>query len=81
MGVKTHLSLDSLVYYTGAFYTRSKFTLKTFAVFGYAFSIIMGGFYVRSKVTRKSSHQSVLSYSITRHDFTPLQHQWWWLLV
>ena len=35
----------------GAFYTRSNFTLKTFAGFGYAFSIIMGGFYVRSKVT------------------------------
>ena len=35
----------------------------------------MGGFYVRSKVTYKSSHQSVLSYSITWHNFTPLQHR------
>ena len=47
----------------GAFYTRSKFTFKTFAEFGYAFSIVMGEVYVRSKVTRKSSHhgQSVMS--------------------
>ena len=30
---------------------------------------------MRSKVTCKSSHQSVLSYSITWHDFTPLQHR------
>ena len=30
---------------------------------------------MRSKVTCKSSHQSLLSYNIAWHDFTPLQYR------
>ena len=42
--LKTHLSMDSVAIYKGAFYTRSKFTLKVLAEYGCTFLLLWENF-------------------------------------
>ena len=42
--LKTYLSMDSVAIYKGAFYTRSKFTLKVLAEYGCTFLLLWENF-------------------------------------